>query len=318
LNHEIREILERGRAEEMKRLFDIVFAAVGLVVLSPLLLLVAVAVKVSSRGPVLFRQERIGQGGRAFYIVKFRSMVANAENAGPSITPEGDPRVTRIGRFLRKTKLDELPQLWNVLVGEMSFVGPRPEVPKYVSQYTPEQRRVLELKPGITDLATLEFRKEEEMLRRRTEDGGRCVGESEDGRRRTAREKAEGRIQNAEVGNIEDGGRRTELLAPLSTINSQPSTISSALEKYYLEYCVPRKIELNLEYAKRANVWQDVLIILRTLVPFCEAKQWTKDGTPEAGEPEAGTPVGRRTEAGEPVGRRTEVGGTEAGAECKT
>jgi lipopolysaccharide/colanic/teichoic acid biosynthesis glycosyltransferase len=145
--------------------FDLFFSVAGLLVLSPLLLLLAIAVKLSSRGPVLFRHRRIGQGGRPFDIVKFRSMVVNAENVGRSITPEGDPRITRMGRALRKAKLDELPQLWNVLVGDMSFVGPRPEVPRYVEKYTAEQRRVLALKPGITDLATLEFRNEEEMLR---------------------------------------------------------------------------------------------------------------------------------------------------------
>src|ERR1035441_2112486 len=100
-----------------KRAFDLFFPGPGLLVLSPLLLFVAIAAKLSSRGPVLFRQQRVGKDGRPFYIVKFRSMVVNAENAGPSITSEGDPRITRIGRILRKTKLDELPQLWNVLVG---------------------------------------------------------------------------------------------------------------------------------------------------------------------------------------------------------
>src|SRR5208282_277059 len=152
-----------------KRLFDLAFSVIGLVALSPVLLLVAMAVKLSTLGPVLFRQQRVGLRGKRFRMVKFRSMVENAEDLGLGVTRDGDPRITPMGRFLRKTKLDELPQLWNVLVGEMSFVGPRPEVPRYVAQYTPEQRRVLELKPGITDLATLEFRNEEEMLREKAE-----------------------------------------------------------------------------------------------------------------------------------------------------
>ena len=153
----------------LKRAFDLFFSVVGLLVLSPVFLLIALIVKLSDGGPVFFRQQRIGQGGRLFRVLKFRSMVANAEKLGLSITAEGDHRITRIGRFLRKHKLDELPQLWNVLVGDMSFVGPRPEVPRYVEKYTAEQRRVLALKPGITDLATLEFRGEEEMLRGKAE-----------------------------------------------------------------------------------------------------------------------------------------------------
>ena len=163
----------------LKRLFDLFFAVVGLLVLSLVFLLIALIVKLSDGGPVLFRQQRVGQGGRWFRVLKFRSMVPSAEKMGPSITSDDDPRITRIGRFLRKTKLDELPQLWNVLVGDMSFVGPRPEVSKYVEQYTAEQRRVLALKPGITDPATLEFRDEEEMLSRYA--GGRCVGAPVDG-----------------------------------------------------------------------------------------------------------------------------------------
>src|SRR5262245_5331247 len=120
--------------------------------LSPLLLAAALGVKLGDGGPVLFRQARVGRHGRPFQILKFRTMIVDAERAGLSITAAGDPRVTPVGRWLRRTKLDELPQLFNVLWGEMSFVGPRPEVPKYVACYTPEQRRVLELQPGITDV----------------------------------------------------------------------------------------------------------------------------------------------------------------------
>ena len=125
---------------------------------------------------------------------------------GLSVTRDGDARITRIGRFLRKAKLDELPQLWNVFVGDMSFVGPRPEVARYVEHYSAEQKRVLALKPGITDLATLEFRNEEELL-----------------------------------------------------------STAADTEQFYIKYCVPRKIELNLAYADTASVWEDLKIILRTL-----------------------------------------------------
>ena len=148
-----------------KRLFDIVCAGLGLLVLAPMGLLIAILIKLSDGSPVFYRQTRIGQFGKPFRIWKFRSMVVNADKIGVSVTKDQDPRITRIGRFLRKTKLDELPQLWNVLVGEMSFVGPRPEVPRYVERYTPEQREILNYKPGITDVASLLFRNEEALLR---------------------------------------------------------------------------------------------------------------------------------------------------------
>lgn len=148
-----------------KKFFDLFFAVLGLVLLSPLFLLIAVAVKASDGGPVFYRQKRVGRWGRTFHIQKFRTMVLNAEKLGPAVTQDGDRRITRIGKILRKTKLDELPQLWNVLKGEMSFVGPRPEVRRYVQHYTPAQKRILHLKPGITDLATLIFREEEALLR---------------------------------------------------------------------------------------------------------------------------------------------------------
>lgn len=120
--------------------------------------------KFDSSGPIFFRQTRIGQFGREFRIYKFRTMIANAEALGKQITTANDQRITRIGKFLRKYKLDEIPQLLNVIKGEMSLVGPRPEVPKYVALYSSEQKRILEVRPGITDLASIEFRNESEML----------------------------------------------------------------------------------------------------------------------------------------------------------
>lgn len=193
----------------LKRVFDVSFALGGLLVFSPVILLTSLAVKLTDRGPVFFRQRRVGRGGVIFHILKFRTMVVNAEKAGPSVTQDRDPRITAVGRFLRKSKLDELPQLWNVLVGEMSFVGPRPEVPKYVERYTEEQRQILKEKPGITDLATLVFRDEESLLRHATN-----------------------------------------------------------VEEFYVQHCVPRKFKLNLQYAKRANLLEDVLIIAETLCPY--------------------------------------------------
>ncbi len=148
----------------MKRLLDIVLATAGLVLLSPLMLAVALAIKLGDRGPVLFKQERVGRHFKPFRIFKFRTMVADAEARGPGVTPLGDPRITRVGRFLRDTKLDELPQLLNVLRGEMSLVGPRPELSRYVRLYPDEFRDVLKLRPGITDLASIAYRHESLLL----------------------------------------------------------------------------------------------------------------------------------------------------------
>ena len=189
-----------------KRVYDLLFSGLGLVSLSLPFLLIALVIKLTDRGPVFFRQQRVGQFGRLFWIWKFRTMIVNAEKRGLSVTRGDDPRITGIGRILRQTKLDELPQLWNVLRGDMSLVGPRPEVPRYVARYTAEQRQVLNAKPGITDLATLQFRHEEELLRD-----------------------------------------------------------AADVEAFYLEHCLPQKIELNLRYLPRASLWQDTRIILHTL-----------------------------------------------------
>lgn len=199
-----------GRGSALaKRVFDLVFSTLGLIVLSPLFLFVSLLVKCSDWGPIFFRQQRVGQFGRNFFLWKFRTMIVDAEKIGVSVTKDGDPRITRVGRYLRKWKLDELPQLWNVLRGDMSFVGPRPEVPRYVEQYSPVQREILKYKPGITDLATLVFRDEEMLLRS-----------------------------------------------------------ASCVEDFYIKHCVPRKIELNRQYATKANLVQDIWIIVQTLCPY--------------------------------------------------
>lgn len=138
-----------------KRLFDIVGAAAGLAVLSPVLLVLAARIKLTSAGPVFYRGMRVGLHGRPFRIFKFRTMVINAEQLGGPSTADDDPRITKVGRFLRKFKLDELPQLINVLVGDMSVVGPRPEVRHYVDMYTEAEKVILTVRPGITDWASL-------------------------------------------------------------------------------------------------------------------------------------------------------------------
>jgi lipopolysaccharide/colanic/teichoic acid biosynthesis glycosyltransferase len=198
-----------GAGLTAKRLYDLFFAGLGLILLSPVFLLIALAAKLADGGPVFYRQRRIGQRGVPFFIWKFRSMIPGADTCGPPVTSNGDLRVTPIGRLLRRTKLDELPQLWNVLRGEMSLVGPRPEVARYVEHYSPEQRAILQHKPGITDLASLRFRDEESMLRS-----------------------------------------------------------STAMEEFYIEQCLPRKLQLNQEYARKANLLTDTWIILQTICPY--------------------------------------------------
>ncbi len=145
-----------------KRIFDFFCALLGIIVVSPLLLLIAVAVKITSRGPIFFRQTRIGREFRPFLIVKFRTMHEGLD--GPLITARGDRRVTALGRLLRLAKMDELPQLWNVLKGEMSLVGPRPEVAKYVEQFREDYEEILTVRPGVTDPASIVYRREAEML----------------------------------------------------------------------------------------------------------------------------------------------------------
>lgn len=176
----------------MKRKFDLVFSSFVLIALTPLFAIIAILVKISSKGPVFYSAKRIGQDrrngnrrvnkiviendrrksdrrkinsyGEIFYMKKFRTMVDGADKLGSPVTFKGDPRVTKVGRFLRKTKLDELPSLINVLKGEMSLVGPRPESPPWVKRYTQHQREVLKVKPGITGLAQIKYRDEEDIL----------------------------------------------------------------------------------------------------------------------------------------------------------
>ncbi len=148
----------------LKRTFDIVVSTFSLIALFPLFLLAALLVKLDSPGPVFYRGPRVGKNGRIFHIYKFRTMVVDAPKRGPGITRGNDPRITRVGRWLRKLKIDEMPQLINVLKGEMSIVGPRPEDPRYVAHYTPEQRRVLTVRPGMASPAFIKYRHEEDIL----------------------------------------------------------------------------------------------------------------------------------------------------------
>ena len=148
----------------MKRIFDVTASGLGLILLSPLFLIMAIWIKADSPGPVFYRQTRVGRGNRDFRLFKFRSMKVGADKKGLITVGGRDPRVTRSGYYIRKYKLDELPQLINVFKGDMSLVGPRPEVRKYVDLYTPEQLHVLDVRPGITDLASIRYRNENELL----------------------------------------------------------------------------------------------------------------------------------------------------------
>ena len=195
----------------MKRAFDLLFTIPGLLILLPIFVVIAIWIKIDSPGTIFIRQERVGKDGKHFRIYKFRTMVANAEQMGPPITVGDDPRITKAGRVLRKYKLDELPQLINVVKGEMSLVGPRPEVPYYVSMYSEEQRLVLSLTPGITDPASIRYKDENKLL-----------------------------------------------AAICDRSGDEP-------EMVYIREVMPEKIRINLEYAARANVASDFLVIMRTL-----------------------------------------------------
>ena len=148
----------------MKRVFDLIFSLFGIAVLLPVYLIISLLIAVDSKGGVIYRQERTGKDGKTFRVLKFRTMRPDSFNKGALTVGSRDPRITNIGYYLRKYKLDELPQLFNVFLGEMSFVGPRPEVKKYTDLYTKEQQKVLQVRPGITDYASIKYRNENDML----------------------------------------------------------------------------------------------------------------------------------------------------------
>ena len=152
----------------LKRIFDIVSSLFGLIVLSPFMLIIAILIKIDSKGPIFFKQVRVTKNGREFKIFKYRTMKIGSDKYS-QITVGKDSRITKVGDFLRKYKLDEIPQLINVLIGDMSLVGPRPEVPKYVALYTKEQREILKVRAGITDYASIEFSNENDILANETD-----------------------------------------------------------------------------------------------------------------------------------------------------
>lgn len=148
----------------MKRGFDLFFSSVGIIFLLPIFIIISIFIKLSSKGPVIYKQERVGRYAKDFKILKFRTMYLNSDKLGLLTIGDRDPRITVVGYFLRKYKIDELPQIINVFIGDMSFVGPRPEVRKYVELYSAKQKEVLNVRPGITDLASIRYRNESELL----------------------------------------------------------------------------------------------------------------------------------------------------------
>ncbi|MCK6427062.1 MAG: sugar transferase [Burkholderiaceae bacterium] len=190
-----------------KRLLDLLGAGLGLVLLAPLLLLVALAIRLDSPGPVFYRQRRVGRGGREFRIHKFRTMTHDPGDRGPQLTVGGDARITRVGAFLRRSKLDELAQLFDVLAGDMSLVGPRPEVPRYVALYPAGLReKVLSVRPGITDFASIEFRDENDLLARSADP------------ERTYREEVLPRKLALQARYVDQAGLRTDLMLMARTL----------------------------------------------------------------------------------------------------
>lgn len=193
--------------QAVKRIFDFLLSLFGIIILSPIFIIVSIAIKLDSKGSILFLQKRVGRYGKEFNIYKFRTMVTDAEKLGKQITVGKDNRITRVGAFLRKFKIDELPQLFNVLKGDMSLVGPRPEVPKYVALYNEEQRKVLDIRPGITDMASLRYKDENDIL---------------------------GKVDNP--------------------------------EEYYINVIMKDKLNLNLEYIEKSNVFFDIYLIIKTII----------------------------------------------------
>ena len=190
----------------LKRFFDLILSLIGLLIIVPILFLITILIKISSSGPVFYKQVRVGKNNKDFKIFKFRTMHVNADKKGLLTVGGRDPRVTSIGYYLRKFKLDELPQLINVFKGDMSFVGPRPEVRQFVNLYSEIQMKVLNVKPGITDLASIEFRNENEILSK----------------------------------------------------EEDPN-------QYYIDYIMPKKLEINLKYINQRNLLKDFVVIIKTI-----------------------------------------------------
>lgn len=278
-----------------KKSFDLTVATIALVLLSPLMLFIAAVVKLSDGGAVLYRQDRLGLRGQWFTMLKFRSMIPDADKVGPMVTAGDDCRVTTFGRFLRETHLDDLPQLWHVLRGQMSLVGPRPGVPRYVARYTPEHQKILELLPGIADAGALAFpgtASRRQTARRRRVVMHHCWANAR--HRGTVPGGAMARALSRALGDLRftwgHSGRRASIRTQGSGGSPGGATMPTRLaeqtrrelgeasyhkpplpswdqvEKFYLEHYLPRRIEASLAYAREACVWQDLKVLWRTFI----------------------------------------------------
>ena len=215
----------------LKRIFDVVFASILLVILSPVLLILAIGIKIDSKGPVFYRQERVTQYNKTFKIFKFRTMVKNADKSGSLVTVQGDTRITKVGKIIRKYRLDEFPQLFNVITGEMSFVGTRPEVRKYVDKYTDEMKATLLMTAGITSLASIKFKDEDEIIEKYTNKKGK-------------NDEKEIVAVGTSLNNNNNLNRKIQL----------DKTKVRTVDEAYIEEVLPQKMIYNLEYIEKFNI----------------------------------------------------------------
>lgn len=230
------EILEKKKVSLVfKRIFDIILALIVLVILSPIMLILAIAIKIDSKGPVFYRQERITTNGKIFRIFKFRTMVQNADKIGSLVTVGEDKRITRVGKVIRKFRLDEFPQLLNIIAGDMSFVGTRPEVKKYVDKYSDNMKATLLMPAGVTSIASINFKDEDEILNRYVQE---------------TREKVA-------VG-VASGDNNSQLNSEIDE--------KAIIDEAYVNEVLPEKMKYNLEYIEKFSVLNDLKICVNTVI----------------------------------------------------
>lgn len=227
------DILEKKKVSIiLKRIFDFLMALIVLIILSPIMLVLAICIKVDSKGPVFYRQERVTTNGKIFRIFKFRTMVQNADRIGSLVTVGEDKRITKVGKFIRKFRLDEFPQLLNILVGDMSFVGTRPEVKKYVDEYSDSMKATLLMPAGVTSIASINFKDEDEILNRYVQE---------------AREKVL----------VTAGGSSNE---------ENQIDEKTIIDDAYVNEVLPEKMKYNLEYIENFSVFNDLKICVNTVI----------------------------------------------------
>lgn len=227
------DILEKKKVSMIcKRIFDIVMSFIVLIILSPIMIILAIAIKIDSKGPVFYRQERITTNGKVFRIFKFRTMVQNADKIGTLVTVGEDKRITRVGKFIRKFRLDEFPQLLNIILGDMSFVGTRPEVKKYVDRYSDSMKATLLMPAGVTSIASINFKDEDEILNRYVQ------------------------------------GAKEKVLVTAGGSSNEESQIDekAIIDDAYINEVLPEKMKFNLEYIENFSVFNDLKICVNTVI----------------------------------------------------